>query len=164
MTVAMGAVIPFPRRARQFAAAGVADALREREDLAEAHRERPEDGAHSRPRASRPRRHVFPAPPRLWYRDRIMAADKSVTEKILHVLRPYASNWSGTLGRGDLVIPQREIPRVIHEILNAVHELAEVRKEVPEGEVFQVLMESRRLPSVQDQLRALQKRFLIVSR
>jgi hypothetical protein len=94
----------------------------------------------------------------------IVAADKSVTEKILHVLRPYASNWSGTLGRGDLVIPQREIPRVIHEILNAVHELTEVRKEAPEGEVFQVLMESRRLSSVQDQLRALQKRFLIVAR
>ena len=94
----------------------------------------------------------------------IMPADKSVTEKILHVLRPYASNWSGTLGRGDLVIPQREIPRVIHEILNAVHELTEVRREAPEGEVFQVLMESRRLPSVQDQLRALQKRFLIIAR
>jgi hypothetical protein len=111
-----------------------------------------------------PRQDVFPAPPRLWYRSPIMPADKSVTEKILHVLRPYASNWSGTLGRGDLVIPQREIPRVIHEILNAVHELTEVRKEAPEGEIFQVLMESRRLPSVQDQLRALQKRFLIVSR
>ena len=93
-----------------------------------------------------------------------MSADKSVTEKILHVLRPYASNWSGTLGRGDLVIPQREIPRVIHEILNAVHELTEVRREAPESEVFQVLMESRRLSSVQDQLRALQKRFLIIAR
>jgi len=109
-------------------------------------------------------RDVFPAPARLWYRRSVMGADKSVTEKILHVLRPYASNWSGTLGRGDLVIPQREIPRVIHEILNAVHELTEVRKEAPEGEVFQVLMESRRLSSVQDQLRALQKRFLIVAR
>jgi hypothetical protein len=93
-----------------------------------------------------------------------MAGDKNVTEKILHVLRPYASNWSGTLGRGDLVIPQREIPRVIHEILNAVHELTDVRREAPEAEVFQVLMESRRLPSVQDQLRALQKRFVIHSR
>ena len=29
-----------------------------------------------------------------------MSAEKSVTEKILTVLRPYASNWSGTLGRG----------------------------------------------------------------
>jgi hypothetical protein len=94
----------------------------------------------------------------------VMSAEKSVTEKILHVLRPYASNWSGTLGRGDLVIPQREIPRVIHEILDAVHELTEIRREAPEGEVFRVLMESRRLPSVQDQLSALRKRFLIVSR
>jgi len=93
-----------------------------------------------------------------------MSADKNVTEKILHVLRPYASNWSGTLGRGDLVIPQREIPRVIHDILNAVHELADARKEAPETEVFQVLMESRHLPSVQDQLTALQKRFLIIDR
>ena len=93
-----------------------------------------------------------------------MSADKSVTEKILHVLRPYASNWSGTLGRGDLVIPQREIPRVIHEILDAVHELTDVHREAPEGEIFQVLMNSRRLPSVQDQLSALRKRFLIVSR
>lgn len=93
-----------------------------------------------------------------------MSADKSVTEKILHVLRPYASNWSGTLGRGDLVIPQREIPRVIHEILTAVHELTDVKSEAPEGELFQALMESRRLPSIQDQLRALQRRFLILSR
>jgi hypothetical protein len=108
----------------------------------------------------------------LWFRHAVscgivravMSADKNVTEKILHVLRPYASNWSGTLGRGDLVIPQREIPRVIHDILTAVHELTDARKEVPEGEVFQVLMESRRLPSVQDQLQALQKRFLIVAR
>ena len=93
-----------------------------------------------------------------------MSAEKSVTEKILHVLRPYASNWNGTLGRGDLVIPQREISRVVHEILDAMHELTDIKLEAPEGEIFQVLMESRRLPSVQDQLSALRKRFLIVSR
>lgn len=93
-----------------------------------------------------------------------MSAEKSVTEKILHVLRPYASNWSGTLGRGDLVIPQREIPRVIHEILDAVHEITDIRREATEGEIFQVLMDSRRLPSVQDQLTVLRKRFLIVPR
>ena len=93
-----------------------------------------------------------------------MSAEKSVTEKILHVLRPYASNWTGTLGRGDLVIPQREIPRVIHEILDAVHELTDVRREAPDSEVFPVLMESRRLESVQDQLSVLRKRFLIASR
>jgi hypothetical protein len=44
-----------------------------------------------------------------------MRSDRSLTERILGVLRPYASNWSGTLGRGDLVIPQRDIPRVVHE-------------------------------------------------
>jgi len=93
-----------------------------------------------------------------------MSVEKSVTEKILNVLRPYASNWNGTLGRGDLVISQREIPRVIHEILDAVHELTDMRREAAEGEIFQVLMESRRLSSVQDQLSALRKRFLIVSR
>ena len=93
-----------------------------------------------------------------------MRGDRALTERILNVLRPYGSNWSGTLGRGDLVIPQREIPRVIHEILDAVHELTEVHREAPEGEIFQALMESRRLPSVQDQLTALRKRFLIVSR
>ncbi|OQY67705.1 MAG: hypothetical protein B6D46_06650 [Polyangiaceae bacterium UTPRO1] len=93
-----------------------------------------------------------------------MSAEKTATAKILQVLRPYASNWTGTLGRGDLVIPQREIPRVIHQILDAVHELTETHREAPEGEIFQALMESRRLPSVQDQLTELRKRFLIMSR
>ena len=46
-----------------------------------------------------------------------MRGDRALTERILNVLRPYGSNWSGTLGRGDLVIPQREIPRLIHEIM-----------------------------------------------
>jgi hypothetical protein len=45
-----------------------------------------------------------------------------MTERILNVLRPYASNWTGTLGRGDLVNPQREIPRVIHEIRDALRD------------------------------------------
>ena len=63
-----------------------------------------------------------------------MSAEKSVTEKILHVLRPYASNWNGTLGRGDLVIPQREISRVVHEILDAMHELTDIKREAPEGD------------------------------
>ena len=34
-----------------------------------------------------------------------MRGDRGLTERILNVLRPYASNWTGTLGRGDLVIP-----------------------------------------------------------
>jgi hypothetical protein len=93
-----------------------------------------------------------------------MSEDRSATEKILNVLRPYASNWSGTLGRGDLVIPQREIPRLIHEILDAVHELRERRGEASETQIFQVLSDAQRLPSLQDRVERLRSAFLIVNR
>jgi hypothetical protein len=93
-----------------------------------------------------------------------MSGDRSATEKILNVLRPYASNWSGTLGRGDLVIPQREIPRLIHEILDAVRDAGERRGEASEMDVFQVLNEARRLPSIQDQVERLRSAFLIAKR
>jgi hypothetical protein len=93
-----------------------------------------------------------------------MAVDRSTTEKILNVLRPYASNWSGTLGRGDLVIPQREIPRLVHEILDAVRDVSERRGEASEMDVFQALNEARRLPSVQDQVERLRNAFLIMKK
>jgi len=93
-----------------------------------------------------------------------MSGDRNATEKILNVLRPYASNWSGTLGRGDLVIPQREIPRLIHEILDAVREPGERRAEASELDVFHVLTEARRLPSVQEQAERLRAAFVIVKR
>ena len=89
-----------------------------------------------------------------------MSADKNVTEKILHVLRPYASNWSGTLGRGDLVIPQRDIPRVVHEILDAMHD-ENGWEEVGEREVVEALLALRRLSSVQDQAQGLRRQFAI---
>ncbi len=93
-----------------------------------------------------------------------MADERSATERILHVLRPYASNWSGTLGRGDLVIPQREIPRLIREILDSVREVGERRGEASEMDVFQTLNEARRLPSLQDQVKRLRAAFLILKR
>jgi hypothetical protein len=93
-----------------------------------------------------------------------MLGDRSATEKILNVLRPYASNWSGTLGRGDLVIPQREIPRLIHEILDALRDLGEHGGEASEAELFRLLKEARRLPSLQDQVQRLRSAFLIVKR
>ena len=93
-----------------------------------------------------------------------MSAEKSVTEKILHVLRPYASNWSGTLGRGDLVIPQREIPRLIHEIMDAVHEENETHQEAGDRELFEVLMAARRTASVQDAADLVRKHFLVLLR
>jgi len=93
-----------------------------------------------------------------------MRSDRSITERILNVLRPYASNWSGTLGRGDLVIPQREIPRVIHEIVDALHEESTTRKEAGDREIFEVLMSARRSASVQDQADLLRQHFLILLR
>jgi hypothetical protein len=92
-----------------------------------------------------------------------MRGDRSMTERILNVLRPYASNWTGTLGRGDLVIPQREIPRVIHEILDALRDDT-ADKEAGEQELFDVLMSARRSPSVQDQVNLLRRRFRILQR
>jgi hypothetical protein len=93
-----------------------------------------------------------------------MRSDRAITERILNVLRPYASNWSGTLGRGDLVIPQREIPRVIHEILDALREDAEAHKEAGDRELFDVLMSARRSASVQDQAEIIRRHFLILLR
>ena len=93
-----------------------------------------------------------------------MAGDRSATEKILNVLRPYASNWSGTLGRGDLVIPHREIARLIHEILDVLGEARERGGEASELEVFQLLNDSRRLPSVQEQAQRLRTAFLILKK
>jgi hypothetical protein len=93
-----------------------------------------------------------------------MSDDRSATEKILNVLRPFASNWSGTLGRGDLVIPQREIPRLIHEILDAVHDAGERHGEASELEIFQLLSDARRLPSLQDQVERLRSTFVVLKR
>jgi len=95
--------------------------------------------------------------------DRTRSSDRGLTERILAVLRPYASNWSGTLGRGDLVIPQRDIPRVVHEILDAMHEETG-REEAGDHELFDVLMAARRTPSVQDQAATLRRQFTILKR
>ncbi|MGE0824710.1 MAG: hypothetical protein AB7G75_07260 [Candidatus Binatia bacterium] len=93
-----------------------------------------------------------------------MSTEKSVTEKILHVLRPYAAHWGGTLGRGDLVIPQREIPRVIHEIIDVMREASEGRREASDLDVFHVLKESRHLSSIQDQVERVKEHFVVFKR
>jgi hypothetical protein len=93
-----------------------------------------------------------------------MAGEKTVTEKILNVLRPYAAHWGGTLGRGDLVIPQREIPRVIHEIIDAVREMTEGRREASDLDIFQVLRESRHLSSIQDQVDRIKEHFIVLKK
>ncbi len=90
--------------------------------------------------------------------------EREATEKILNVLRPYAANWSGSLGRGDLVIPQREIPRLVHDILDAVHEAVKMDREATEAELFHALADARRLPSLQDQVEKLRSSFRILKR
>ena len=92
-----------------------------------------------------------------------MRSDRSLTERILGLLRPYASNWSGTLGRGDLVIPQRDIPRVVHEILDAMHD-ENGYEEASERELVEALLAIRRSASVQDQVDRLRRQFVILKR
>ena len=93
-----------------------------------------------------------------------MPTEPTVTEGILHVLRPYASNWTGTLGRGDLVIPQRDIPRLVRQILEVVRDAEKTPPEASEEEVFHVVNQARRLPSIQDQVAALRREFLVLKR
>lgn len=93
-----------------------------------------------------------------------MLDDCVLRDRIRELLRPYASNWSGSLRRGDLVIPQAEVNRVIQEIVAAVQDVADERSEASDLELFQALSESRRLPSVQDQAKLLRERFLVIDR
>jgi hypothetical protein len=90
--------------------------------------------------------------------------ERPETEKILDVLRPYAANWSGSLGRGDLVVPQREIPRLINDLLDAITETADAEGEVSDTELFRVLADAQRSPSVQDQVAKLRQTFRILKR
>jgi len=93
-----------------------------------------------------------------------MSTERNVSERILDVLRPYASNWSGSLRRGDLVIPQREVGRVVEEIVDSLRDALDARAEASELEIFQFLAETRKLPSVQDQAARLRRRFLVIER
>lgn len=93
-----------------------------------------------------------------------MTLPDSITDRIRRILRPYAANWSGTLGRGDVLIPQREIPKVIDELVDAVRTDLTRQREATDGELFDALMESRRAGSVQDQMALLRHRFQILCR
>ena len=93
-----------------------------------------------------------------------MSAASNATERILNALRPYASNWSGTLGRGDLVIPQAEIPRLVQEILRSVDEVLGLAGEASDHDVFEAVREGQRLASLQDRVADLRRRFRITRR
>ena len=93
-----------------------------------------------------------------------MLDDCALRERILELLRPFASNWSGSLRRGDLVIPQIEVTRVVDEITASVQSLLDERSETSDMTLFQFLADSRRLESVQDQAKLLRERFLVLER
>lgn len=93
-----------------------------------------------------------------------MLDDCALREKILELLRPYASNWSGSLRRGDLVIPQVEVSRVVEEITAAVNEALDERTEASEMALFRFLADSRRLSSIQDQAKTLREHFVVLER
>lgn len=93
-----------------------------------------------------------------------MLDDCVLREKINELLRPYASNWSGSLRRGDLVIPQVEVSRLVEEITTTVQEVLDSRSEASERELFLFLADSRRLASVQDQAKLLRERFVVLER
>lgn len=90
--------------------------------------------------------------------------EEETSDKILRLLRPYAANWSGSLARGDLVIPQREIAGLVHEICEVIAEASRPEPEVNQSELFQALSDARRLPSLQDQVARLQSSFRILKR
>jgi hypothetical protein len=93
-----------------------------------------------------------------------MSAASNATDRILNALRPYASNWSGTLGRGDLVIPQSEVPKLVQEILRSVDEVLGISGEVTDFELFQAVSEAQRLAALQDRVADLRRRFRISKR
>jgi hypothetical protein len=92
-----------------------------------------------------------------------MNAGREVRERLLEILRPYGSAWSGAIARGDLVIPQREIPKLVREIVEVLQN-ASGQREADEREVFEALMTARRSASVQKQAAQLVRRFRIFTR
>ena len=93
-----------------------------------------------------------------------MSVEKRFTERILNVLKPYASNWSGTLSRGDLVIPHGEISRLVREIVDSVGDAAGSHGEASDHDLFDALMTTRYVESVQDQVAELRRRFVILAK
>lgn len=93
-----------------------------------------------------------------------MALEDALRERLGELLRPFASSWSGSLHQGDLVIPRQEIDRLIGAILSAVTDTLGDSGEVDDQALFQILTESHRLASVQDQMQLLRKRLSIRKR
>ncbi len=84
--------------------------------------------------------------------------------KILDLLRPFAANWSGTLKRGDVVIPKDDLPNLVEQIVTVAKEIGGGGNEVTDADVFHVLREASRSASLQNQVATLRREFRIVRR
>jgi hypothetical protein len=88
--------------------------------------------------------------------------EPGVTDRVREILLPYGSGFTGTIARGDVVVPQREVPKLLREIAEAA--LVAGGGEVGDRELFDALTEASRRSSVQDQVAYLRTRFRITPR
>lgn len=77
------------------------------------------------------------------------------------MLRPYAENWSGTLKRGDVVIPKDDLPDLVEQLLCVARDIGGTRREASDTEVFHALRVASRSASLQDQVASLRRQFHI---
>jgi hypothetical protein len=84
--------------------------------------------------------------------------------KILDLLRPFAANWSGTLKRGDVVIPKDDLPNLVEQIVAVAKDIGGGGNEATDAEVFHVLREASRSASLQNQVATLRREFRIAKR
>jgi hypothetical protein len=89
---------------------------------------------------------------------------KDGSDKILDLLRPFAANWSGTLKRGDVVIPKDELPKLVDQLTCVAREIGGNRSEASDTEVFHALRDASRFTSLQDQVALLRRQFYIARR
>lgn len=87
---------------------------------------------------------------------------KGGSDKILDLLRPYAASWSGTLKRGDVVIPKDDLPVLVEQIIGVAREIGGGNGEASDLEIFHALRSASRSSSLQDQVAALRRQFRIV--
>ena len=93
-----------------------------------------------------------------------MADSLELAERVLDVLRPFASNWNGSLRRGDLVIPQGDVSRIASQIVDVIADVLGPGNEVDDHALFLALRDLERLPALQDRAAALKRRFRVAPR
>jgi len=89
---------------------------------------------------------------------------EAVTDRLREILRPYGSRFTGAIARGDLVVPQREVPKLLRDVAEAALAAAD-GGEASDREVFEALVEAaQHHGSTQDRVTFLKRRFRITPR